>query len=197
MNHFVDKSASIALIVIAMAVGVSSLEKVESASLENSVSTKENTESIDNSTTTHSKQADNIIVQQDNSTEPNSGTQEGQFVKNGFEGSLKVEILKAKRIQNPDTGKRDIVAVSFRIKRIKEESPKFSLFASNAKTRNPDTFEEYPTVHGKSTSQVVFVNLPRDAWADAYFWSQVPEGNEVVDVIIPDTEIFKGVPIEG
>ena len=110
---------------------------------------------------------------------------------------MKVEILKVKRIQNPDTGKRDVVAVSFRIKRIQEEFPKRYLYAHDAKTRNPDTFEEYPTVNGKYTGQVVLTSLPRDAWADAYFWSQVPEENKVVDVVIPDTEIFKGVPIKG
>ena len=161
------------------------------------VATKEDTKPVDDSTTVPKKQADNIIAHQEDANEPNSGIQEGQFVKNGLEGSLEVEIVKVKRIQNPDTGKRDVVTVSFRIKRIQEEFPKPLLYPKAAKTRNPDTFEEYPTVRDKHTTSVQLSQLPRDAWADAYFWSQVPEGVGVVDVIIPDTEIFKGVPIEG
>ena len=155
-----------------------------------------------NSTTAQNKQDNNIIAQQEDATEPNSGIQEGQLVNDGFEGAAKVEILKVKRIQNPETGKRDLVAVSLRLKRI-QEKPRYTLpnlyyyQLGWATIMNIDTFEEYYTIQGKYTDWINFTKLPLDAWADAYFWSQVPEEIEVVDIMIPYTEIFRNVPIEG
>ncbi|MEL7419067.1 MAG: hypothetical protein AAGK10_10925, partial [Cyanobacteria bacterium J06555_3] len=69
--------------------------------------------------------------------------------------------------------------------------------AKDAKTRNSGTFEEYQTIDDKYTNNTSFRTLPRNAWANAYFWSQVPENVEVVDIIIPFTEIFENIPIEG
>lgn len=69
----------------------------------------------DNSKTVPQKKTNNIIAHQEYSTETNSGIQEGQFVHDGFKNKLKVEIVKVKRIQNPETKKRDTVAVSFQV----------------------------------------------------------------------------------
>lgn len=195
MNYFLNKSALIALVAFAM---ISSLSLIENlASKANSVNTKKDTKFINKSIIVPKKQTNNIIAQQENSTELE---QESQFIKNGFEGTVKVEILKVKRIQNPENKKRDTVLVSLRIKRITEKLPNINnnfFEAKDAKTRNPGTFEEYQTIDDKYTNNTSFRTLPRNAWANAYFWSQVPENVEVVDIIIPFTEIFENIPIEG
>lgn len=195
MNYFFNKFTLIALVALAMVSSVSLIENL--ASKANSVNTKEDIKFINKSIIIPKKQTNNIIAQQENTTEVD---QEDQFVKDGFEGTVKVEILKVKRIQNPANQKRDTVLVSLRIKLNTEKLPNINnnfFEAKDAKTRNPDTFEEYQTIDDKHTKNTSFKRLPRNAWANAYFWSQVPENVEVVDIIIPFTEIFANIPIEG
>ncbi|MEO1801765.1 MAG: hypothetical protein AAFR62_15285, partial [Cyanobacteria bacterium J06629_2] len=85
MNYFLNKSTLIALVAFAM---ISSLSLIENlASKANSVNTKKDTKFINKSIIVPKKQTNNIIAQQENSTELE---QESQFIKNGFEGTVKV-----------------------------------------------------------------------------------------------------------
>ncbi|MEO1764589.1 MAG: hypothetical protein AAFR83_22115 [Cyanobacteria bacterium J06629_18] len=118
----------------------------------------------------------------------------GQFVNVGYNNQLKIEILSAKRIENPKTGKKDIVNFNLRVKRQVAEAQGY-LSLSRVKGRNPETSEDYRTVTNKSTSTTRIRRLPDNAWANGYFWLKVPENVNSVDIVIPQTAIFKQVPI--
>ena len=173
------------------------------ASQPSSIAIKENTKPTDNPAIVQEKQADNIIAQQENATESNSGIQEGQFVQDGFDGQLKVELLETKRIKNPESEQTgNTVVVKLRIKRLVEKCdnsniPTCLITFRYSKARNVDTYEEYGVISGKSTDPTSYNNLPLNAWAEAYFWLDVPKGIEVIDIIFPYTEIFKNVPIDS
>ena len=68
---------------------------------------------------------------------------------------------------------------------------------SQAKGRNPETNEDYRTIIGKSTSNTLINSLSEKAWANAYFWLEVPESVQALDLVIPKTAIFKDVPISN
>ena len=179
-------------------------ESTETLALQPSpVARKEDTKSVDNSTIAQNKQTDDIIAQQENATESNSGIQEGQLVNNGLDNQLKVELLKIKRIKNPESEQTgNTVVVKLRVKRLVENcddsnTPTCVVVFSQSKARNVDTYEEYGVIFGKSTKNTHFNNLPLNAWAEAYFWLDVPKGIEVIDIIFPYTEIFVNVPIES
>lgn len=143
------------------------------------------------------KQADNIITQQETFNQQNSGIEEGQFVNNGFDDQLKVEIVKVKRIQNSETQQtEDTVVVKLRVKRLQENVDGVIWF-NKSKARNVDTYEEYEVRNGKYTDTTWSSSIPLNAWAEAYFWLEVPRGIELIDIIFPETAIFKNVPIEG
>ena len=118
----------------------------------------------------------------------------GQFVSIGYDNQLKIELLSAKRIENPKTGKRDVVNVNLRVKRQVADGKGF-LSLGRTKGRNPETSEDYRTVSNKSTSITRIRRLPENAWANGYFWLKVPEDVNTVDIVIPQTAIFKQVPI--
>lgn len=94
------------------------------------------------------------------------------------------------------------MVVRLRVKRLVEDcdssntSTCFVNF-SNSKARNVDTYEEYEVIENKRTHSSDINSLPLNAWAEAYFWLEVPQGVEVIDIIFPYTEIFTGVPIES
>ena len=117
----------------------------------------------------------------------------GQFVNQGFDNKLKVEIESTKRIQNPDTEDKDIVVVNFRMLRLVPKIKSTALYWFQAKGRNPDTSEEY---HTKKRSDTTYLeNLPNNAWANAYIWLKVPQGVEAIDISVPETAMFRNVPI--
>ena len=92
----------------------------------------------------------------------------------------------------------EIVNFSLRIRRDVETSGRGTggaLGLNTAKARNPQTNEVYPGVRGKHTTFTTIRDLPYDTWANAYFWLEVPEDVNVVDVVIPDNAIFEDVPI--
>jgi hypothetical protein len=140
---------------------------------------------------------DNTIAQTQISNTQNSAIQEGQFVHNGFNNQIKVELVKVKRIQNPESKQTEntvTVAVKLRVKRLVKKADGLILFR-DAKARNVDTYEEYEAI--KYTDYTGIENIPSNAWAEAYFWLEVPQGIEALDIVFPQTEVFKNVPIES
>lgn len=117
----------------------------------------------------------------------------GQFVNVGFENKLKVEIESAKRIQNPETGDQDIVVVNFRILRLFPEIDRTHFFWREVRGRNPNTSEEYDLE--KSSDWTNLRKLPNNAWANAYVWLKVPQGIETIDISVPETAMFRNIPI--
>lgn len=124
----------------------------------------------------------------------------GQFVQTALGNKAQVELLSAKRIQNPETKNRDVVNVQMRIRRLTDQvtfDDVIRVYETTA--RNPDTTETYKAVDGNKRSTVL-VNLPEirsGASADGYVWLRVPEGTNRLDIYVPETGAFKNVPISN
>jgi aconitase B len=143
------------------------------------------------------KPVNNTIAQNQTSNTQNSGIKEGQFVHKGFNNQVAVELVKVKRIQNPESQQTgNTVAVKLRVKRL-VENVKGDIHFYYSKARNLDTYEEYSAISSKSTETTSISSLPLNAWAEAYFWLEVPQGVKAIDIVFPETEVFRNVPIEG
>ncbi|WP_019504550.1 hypothetical protein [Pleurocapsa sp. PCC 7319] len=137
-----------------------------------------------NSVSTTSKAQNNVI-------------QPGQFVRQGFDNKIKIELQSVKRIQNPDSEEKNVVVVQMRIRRIVPKGKVDAISLNQSRGRNPETSEVYRTIQNKSTSFTYINDLPQDSWGNAYFWLKVPEGINVIDIVIPETAIFEAVPISS
>lgn len=146
-----------------------------------------------NSNIIQDKQVNETPSQEADSAKKSSAIQPDQFVNKGFDNKLKVEIESTKRIQNPDTGDQDIVVVNFRILSLVPKMESTFLYWKRVKGRNPDTSEEYSTEKYSDTTYLH--KLPNNAWANAYIWLQVSEGVKVIDIAVPETAMFRNVPI--
>ena len=129
------------------------------------------------------------------SNQQNTAIQPGQFVKQGFDNKVKIELLSVKRIQNPDGKEKNVVVVKTKIRRIVPKGEVDSISLSQSRGRNSETSEVYRTITNKSTNFTYINDLPEDSWGNAYFWLKVPEEVNVIDIIIPKTAIFEQVPI--
>jgi hypothetical protein len=133
--------------------------------------------------------------------------QPGQFVQPALENRAEVELLTVKRIQDPETGSRDVVNVQFRVRQT--GSKKGGIITPvNTTARNPETGETYDSYRtagikadkkpseSRATSSVLLrYDVSKGASADAYVWMKIPEGVNTVDLYIPETQIFRNVPI--
>lgn len=124
--------------------------------------------------------------------------QPGQYIQPALGTKGKVELLSVKRIQNPDSGSRDVVNVQMRIRRVAADQVYGSdiISVSGTSARNPATRETYNLVNlDRSTGSVSLFTMRPSASADAYAWLLVPETVNTIDIYVPDTQAFKNVPI--
>lgn len=142
------------------------------------------------------------------SATPASGTsiQPGQFVQPAIENRAEVTLLTVKRIQDPETGARDVVNVQFRVRRTERKGNGF-ITPTNTTARNPDTGETYDSYRtagikadkkpseDRATSSVLLLTVKEGASVDAYVWMKIPEGVNTVDLYIEKTQPFRTVPI--
>ncbi|NJK49866.1 hypothetical protein HC931_18535 [Candidatus Gracilibacteria bacterium] len=177
------------------------------ASVQNSLAASESPPA-DNTTTVPSPQP----TQQANTT-----IQPGQFVQYAFKNEAKVELLSVKRIQNPETGARDVVNVKIRIHRLGGGVTDL-ISLEQTVARNPDTSETYQSYNkvvkdeekerakregtevdrsrsDRSTGTIIIGLIKKGASADGYVWMSIPEGVSNVDLFIPKTAEFLKVPI--
>ena len=131
------------------------------------------------------------------SSQQSKGIEPGQFVNKGVNNKIEIGLLSVKRIANPDGGAENVVVVQMRVRRIVPKGEVDSISFSQSKGRNPETSEVYRTIRTKSTTYLSINSIPKDAWGNAYFWLRVPEEVNVIDIVIPETAIFKNVPISG
>ena len=126
------------------------------------------------------------------------GIQPGQFTQPAFSTKGQVELLSVKRIQDPDTGARNVVNVQMRIRRLEPDRVYGSdaIYVGGTTARNPETSETYKaTSFDRSTGSVSLFSMRPGSSADAYVWLRVPEGTNNIDIYVPDTQAFKNVPI--
>jgi hypothetical protein len=129
----------------------------------------------------------------------NVGIQPGQFVQPTLENLGRIELLGVKRIQDPKTGNQDVVNILFRVYRLAEKPGPASLInISQTTARNPDTSEVYEAYgNRKSTGSVLLRLVKKNIPADGYVWLKVPAGVDTLDIYIPETQVFKNVPISN
>lgn len=130
----------------------------------------------------------------------NPKIQPGQFVQPAFNTKAQVELLSVRRVADPETGSRNVVNLQFRMRRVASPTtPDIDVLNPSAITaRNPNTNETYKAVSPKrATPSVDFGGIGQGASADAYVWLQVPQGINTLDIYIPNTQPFKGVPVSN
>ncbi|MBD3883386.1 hypothetical protein IFO70_16585 [Phormidium tenue FACHB-886] len=133
-------------------------------------------------------------------TPATAGIQPKQFVQPAFGSIGEVELLSVKRIQDPETGKRDVVNVQFRLRRVTNEDAKVLndiLSAGETVARNPETSETYQAVDPlkRGTSPILIDSIQPNSSVDGYVWMRIPENVTTVDLLLEQTQAFKNVPI--
>ncbi|MBW4683149.1 MAG: hypothetical protein KME19_24150 [Microcoleus vaginatus WJT46-NPBG5] len=124
----------------------------------------------------------------------------GEFVQQAYGSKGEVELLSVKRIQDPETGNRDVVNVQMRIRRNADQVAAMDIIGvGETAARNPQTTESYKAIDmvDHSTGSVSLSQLRPNASADAYVWLRVPETVKSLDIFVPETAAFKNVPISN
>ena len=88
--------------------------------------------------------------------------QPGQFVQSAFGTKGQVELLSVKRIQDPETGTRNVVNLQMRIRRIEPDRVYGSnaIYVGGTTARNPETSETYKAVSfDRSTGSVSLFSM--------------------------------------
>lgn len=138
----------------------------------------------------------------DSNVSSNTGIQSGQYVQKALGTKAEVELLKVKRIKDPELGTFDVVNVQMRVRRLATDNVNGAtdiIFVGETTARNPDTNETYKVVDAikRSTGSIVLYSLRPRASVDAYVWLRVPEGTNTLDIFIPQTAAFQNIPISN
>jgi cytoskeletal protein RodZ len=131
---------------------------------------------------------------------PTAAIAPGQYVQKALGTKAEVELLKVKRIKDPEAGTYDVVNVQMRFRRLATEvTGSDYIYVGQTTARNPDTNETYKAVDPtrRSTGGVGFYSLRPQASVDAYIWLRVPESATSLDIFIPETAAFQNVPISN
>ncbi|AFZ36510.1 hypothetical protein Sta7437_2991 [Stanieria cyanosphaera PCC 7437] len=162
--------------------------------LNSAIATIKNTATSTNSTTNPNPISNPITSAANNI----SGVQPGQFVRNSLSNLAQIELLKVNRVPG-QTGKVNI-QMRIRLKPGTENEAGLitkSIYFSSTTARDPATGETYKAQSDKATPSVnlKLMAIEGQASADAYVWLNVPDSVSVIDIYVPNTEAFTGVPI--
>jgi hypothetical protein len=148
----------------------------------------------------------------------NTEIQPGQLVQSAFGGKAQVELLAVNRIQDPETGKRNVVNVQMRFRALQEMGASHAIALSQTKARQietNETYESYDVVANRSDQErsksegteidrsrkerssggILMVHMELGSSVDGYVWMVVPEEIETIDLFVPHTEAFMNVSI--
>ena len=126
--------------------------------------------------------------------------QPGAFKQLAYGTKAEIELLSAKRTQDPQTGNRDVVNLQMRIRRLAANlSPNNTINVGETTARNFVTSETYKAVNPRenSTGSVSLSDIRSGASADAYVWLKVPPNVNILDIYIPETGAIRNVPISN
>jgi hypothetical protein len=199
MKNFLS---SIAIVLSLLASLFSGFTGYKVFTLEQEVRTLSNSvanQKTDQTSSTQAGTTENIPPQNASSTPANTtGIQPGQFVQLAFKDKARIELLKIKRIKDPETGTSDVVNVQFRVRRLARDMESLGIISSyNMTARNPDTSETYKSLGVDRSSGVISLSSVKSgASVDAYVWLKVPDGVKTIDLYIPETQVFENVPID-
>lgn len=120
--------------------------------------------------------------------------QPGQLVKPIGNGKGELEFVSIKRMQNPDTNKRDLVLVKMNV-RCFDYTARWWLYinSSYVTVNNPETYDKYNFVDG--TNIITMDDIAKGTTAGAFMKIQIPENVKLVDIFIEKVEAFKNVSI--
>jgi hypothetical protein len=153
----------------------------------------------------------------ESSQRANTEIQPGQFVQYAFKDKAQVELLSVERIQNPDSGQRNVVNVRMRFRDL-GASIGSVIIPNQTIARNPETDERYES-YDRVADEAARKQAQRDntevdrsdrieratggvgtmteegSSVDGYVWLLIPEEVQTVDLIVPETATFLAVPI--
>jgi hypothetical protein len=182
------------------------------SSFENTISNVENKfKAIANSSPQIQSNSANNLIPASNTTSSQSETttttpttpqtsgsviefQPGQLVKPIGNGKGELEFVSIKRIQNPDTNKRDLVLVKMNVRYFDYTGGwSIGLYNFSVTANNPETYDEYDFIDGTGT--INMNKIAKGTTAGAFMKIQIPENVKLVDIFIEDVEAFKNVSI--
>ena len=109
-------------------------------------------------------------------------------------GKGELEFVSIKRIQNPDTNKRDLVLVKMNVRCFDYTGGwSIGLYNFSVTANNPETYDEYDFIDGTGT--INMNKIAKGTTAGAFMKIQIPENVKLVDIFIEDVEAFKNVSI--
>jgi hypothetical protein len=190
MKNFLS---SIAIVLSLLASLFSGFTAYKVFTLEQKVRTLSNSvanQKTDQTSSTQAGTTENLPPQNAPSTPTNTNTtsiQPGQFVRFALKDKAQIELLKVKRIKDPDTGTNDVVNVQFRVRRLAKDRQSLGIIDSyNITARNPDTSKTYKSLGvDRSSGSIVSNSVKSGASVDAYVWLKVPDGVNTIDLDIP------------
>ncbi len=116
-----------------------------------------------------------------------------------------MQLLSVQRLENYQTGKRDLVTVQMRVSRLADNVGRNDVInIPQISARNSVSNAIYKSVPvASSTGSIALNSIPRGQSVDASVALKVPEGVQVVDISVPETgtfqevEIVRSTPVEG
>lgn len=126
--------------------------------------------------------------------------QPGAFKQLAYGTKAEIELLSAKRIQNPQTGNRDLINLQMRIRRVADKlEPTNIINVGETTARNPVSSETYKALNPRenSTGSISLSDIRSGASVDAYVWLKVPPNVNILDIYIPETGAIRSVPISN
>ncbi|HAZ46929.1 MAG TPA: hypothetical protein DDW76_34405 [Cyanobacteria bacterium UBA11369] len=132
-------------------------------------------------------------------------TPAGNAAKKAFGNKAQVQLLSVQRLENYQTGKRDLVTVQMRVSRLADNVGRNDVInIPQISARNSVSNAIYKSVPvASSTGSIALNSIPRGQSVDASVALKVPEGVQVVDISVPETgtfqevEIVRSTPVEG
>lgn len=120
----------------------------------------------------------------------------GQFVQPAYRGGGRVEILSAYRVNN--SGQSNLVNVRLRVERLRDRiDSNGDIDLAEATAINTRTNMTYPVtaVRTRGNEAISLYTLQPGRSTEATITMRVPEGLQRVDISIPETDVFRNVPI--
>ena len=125
--------------------------------------------------------------------------QSGQFVQPAFGNQAQVEVVSVQRIQDPTSGDNNVVNVQMRISRTDTPTASGTITPSQITARNASTGEPYTVVPDdiKSKNALSLSDMRSGTSKDISVRLQVPPNVNALNISVPGTELFKGIPISN
>lgn len=204
MNNFFSGVAVLASFLALIGSGFSVIQVLSwQQKLDNAIAEMQtlvnNSNSTINSTQTPQPTAPNSSIPSISApSSTNTTVQPSQFIRNAYSGLATVELLKVNRV--PQQPGKVNVQMRIRLTPKAANEPGLitkSIYFASATARDPNTGDTYSAQADKATpgANLKLMTINQQPSADAYVWLNIPDDVNQIDLYIPNTEAFTGVPI--